>query len=357
MPSSPKAFVAALIFATLVSQAFAQVETTFAIDAGGAIQDDTETTFTFTVPVSFTLTGARLRLALSHEFITDIDARLRSPSGTVVHLFELIGGDGPKNTFLADVVFRDDASEDIGRSAQGNDPGTNAGPWVTDYRCQADQFFNGSSLPPQVFNAFAGEDAQGTWQLMVRDHESGDTGYVYASGDDTSAYPLWGSTMGTAITFLSGAPVFSPLQEWRLEHFGTPLSSGAAANEFDAEKDDSGNLLEYALDRDPQSGVGFDGTAGLPSGGFDSTHNRLVIEMNLPSPTPAEVLYEIRASSNLNGWATIAEKMGTGSWTDNGSGAVIVEGTVMSGRQIVQVRDVVTGATRRMLQLRVTEIP
>ena len=359
-----QASFAALVLATLVVSASGQQVSEIPVTSGGPTNDYNNgvgsTVFSFNVQSSVTVTDVRFRLAMSHSYVLDIDATLESPSGTMVHLFELVGDDGPPfNTHFADVEFRDDAISSIGQTESGSDPGTDLGPWSGSYRCQADQSFDGVALPVQVLNAFAGENPMGTWTLTIRDYGDGDTGYVYAAGDDTNTIPSvqtrFGSAQGTALIFITNGPLYTNIEQWRLDHFGSPLNAGMSANDFDYDSDGMMNLLEYALGLNPTLNSGSNGSAGAPFGGFEASNDRLVLSVKIPNPAPDKARYEVKASGDLKIWDIVATKIGIGAWSLE-TGATL-SATPVAGGDLVAIGDFMTGTTnvRRMMKLDVVE--
>jgi hypothetical protein len=117
--------------------------------------------------------------------------------------------------------------------------------------------------------------------------------------------------------------------------------------------------VEYALGRDPTSCLGDDGPLGLPDSELDVAAGRLVLVIDLPDPTPAEMIYEVWASGDLVNWTQIAQKTGTAAWVRIDSDGTIVEGPVVAGRQITRVQDSVsmTSSPRRMMTLRLSGLP
>ena len=208
----------------------------------------------------------------------------------------------------------------------------------------------------RALSAFSGESSVGTWQLVVLDDRIFSTGYVYAAGDNTDAVPAgsaprFGTALGTELTLTTdNPPMFTPIEQWRLAHFGSSANSGIGANTADPDFDGSPNILEYALDRAPLSGNGVDGDAGLPE---ENAASGLGIVIDLPNPAPADILYEVRGGSGLDTsvWTVGADKSGTGAWNDTPE-ASLTTGAVIDGRQIVEIS--VTGYS--FMHLRVSEI-
>jgi chitodextrinase len=155
------------------------------------------------------------------------------------------------------------------------------------------------------------------------------------------------------------APVLTVIEQWRLDHFGTSSDSGDAADAFDFDQDGNVNFAEYALGRNPTSSLGDDGPVGMPDPELDVAADRLVLVIDLPDPTPAEVLYEVLATEDLVNWTRIAQKAGTAAWVRMDSDGTIVQDPVVAGRQITRVQDSVsmTAHSRRMMTLRLSGLP
>jgi hypothetical protein len=45
----------------------------------------------------------------------------------------------------------------------------------------------------------------------------------------------------------------TPIEQWRLQYFGTTANSGNSADSFDANKDGESNLLEFATSQNPNA--------------------------------------------------------------------------------------------------------
>ena len=350
------ALSATLCLIFLPISAATSAELSYPVTSGGPTQDavidntPVSTAFSFNVTESFTLTGVRLRFSATHQFMTDISVKLVSPAGTEVILFDKIGASAGilQNTYFADLVIRDDAVNALGEIVLPDPPGPNfnKGPWSGELKPES----------PAMLSAFSGEGSVGTWQLVVLDDLTGDTGYVYAAGDDSNAVPdalasRFGIALGTELTLTTdNLPALTPIAQWRLAKFGSPANSGIGANSADPDFDASPNILEYALDRDPLSGDGADGNAGLPE---ESVASSLGIVIDLPNPAPTDILYEVRGGSGLNTsiWTVGADKSGTGSWNVD-PGDSLTTGAVIDGRQIVEI----SIAGYSFMHLRVSEI-
>lgn len=155
------------------------------------------------------------------------------------------------------------------------------------------------------------------------------------------------------------ATVVSTLEQWRQHHFGSPTNSGNASDTADFDQDGCSNLVEYALGRDPTSGVGTQGPLALPDPELDGSADRLVLVIDLPAPAPAEVVYEVWTTSDLVNWAKVAQKSGSGAWVREDAGGTIAQGPVVAGRQTIKVQDAerMSAHPRRMMSLRLSGPP
>lgn len=109
-------------------------------------------------------------LYIYHTYDADLRAELRSPTGTIVQLFNRVGGSG--DNFL-NTKFDDSASRSIN---SGSAP------------------FTGTYRPQQPLSAFNGENARGVWRLKIEDVAGGDSGTLESwslelCGDDSPPPP------------------------------------------------------------------------------------------------------------------------------------------------------------------------
>jgi hypothetical protein len=100
--------------------------------------------------------------------------------------------------------------------------------------------------------------------------------------------------------------VLTPLEQWRLTHFGTTANTGASADTADFDGDGLTNLLEYALGSTPTSLA----SAAPPNVRITNiAPPRLEISFFRARPS-AELTYTVEASSNLVTWTTLASNPG-----------------------------------------------
>ena len=139
--------------------------------------------FSINVPDSFTIADLNLQLGiLTHTRLEDVTVSLQSPSGTTVVLFSalpkrLVDGSRPAGNTLDHTIFDDQAP--TGVSINNSDRGA-----VPNYE--------GSFIPQQALAAFNGEDAQGTWTLIVQDVNPGnnETGSLSALSPEIGSWSL-----------------------------------------------------------------------------------------------------------------------------------------------------------------------
>jgi len=115
----------------------------------------------------------RVLINITHTWVGDVAIFLISPSGTVL---ELTSGNGGSNNNWTNTEFRDDAPVNI---VDG------AAPYIGTFRPEGRQqgltrpFPNGPPLETfTLANTFAGENADGAWQLYVNDYVGGDVGEI-----------------------------------------------------------------------------------------------------------------------------------------------------------------------------------
>ncbi|MCW5921832.1 MAG: HYR domain-containing protein [Saprospiraceae bacterium] len=136
--------------------------------ANFSILDATTTTTNINIPASATITDVNVVFRTNHTWVGDISARLTSPSGTVVQLFDRPGVPatalGCANDGI-DVVFDDQATltaAQFENTCNATPPAIGPGT----YR----------SIDPLA--NFNGQNASGTWVLTVVDAVGGDAGPV-----------------------------------------------------------------------------------------------------------------------------------------------------------------------------------
>jgi subtilisin-like proprotein convertase family protein len=114
----------------------------------------THVSSTLTVPSDGRVRHLRVTLSVTHAWVGDLRARLTSPSGTTIDLFQRPGNGDFGSGFQwsgAPVTFDDAAASSI--QDLGDGPGTLTGTWA----------------PDEPLARFAGEQRAGTWTLRMSD--------------------------------------------------------------------------------------------------------------------------------------------------------------------------------------------
>jgi subtilisin-like proprotein convertase family protein len=123
-------------------------------DVPRGITDGDTTVSTLQVDTSFTISDLDVQLNILHTYDSDLWLALVSPQNDTVVLSAHHGADGDN---YANTLFDDEATTPIG---DGTAP------------------FTGSFIPEEPLSAVDGQNAQGTWQLLVYDAVSGDEGLL-----------------------------------------------------------------------------------------------------------------------------------------------------------------------------------
>lgn len=112
----------------------------------------------------------------------------------------------------------------------------------------------------------------------------------------------------------------TPLEQWRLQHFGTPSNTGDAADQADPDHDGRSNLIEYATGTEPLTA----NTGTVQSIGRTGDGSHLTLAFNrIADPG---LLYQVMASDDLgqsDPWTQVWSSTGA----SNTAGPVIVEDT------------------------------
>lgn len=160
------ALFAFLLLCLMPSTAWAQTVNQYTNTTSGNIVDSTNcattVTRTFVVGTSYILSDVDLGILLSHTYRSDLRITLQSPSGTVVSVMTNTGGSGDN---LND-RFDDEAAAAIAsHNATVTDPTTPAPPP-----------YSHSFRPTAALTAFDGQNALGTWTMVICDSAAQDTG-------------------------------------------------------------------------------------------------------------------------------------------------------------------------------------
>lgn len=159
-------FIAAF-FAAYAKPASAQIVTQYSNTTAGAITDGScgtagIITRTFTVPTSYIVGDVDLGVFLTHTYRSDLRITLQSPAGTIVGIMTNTAGSGDN---LND-RFDDEATANI-----STHNGT-----VTDPTTPIPPPYSHSFQPSSPLSAFDGQNAVGTWTMVICDSVAQDVG-------------------------------------------------------------------------------------------------------------------------------------------------------------------------------------
>lgn len=135
----------------------------------GAITDNNcgtaaQLTRTFTVPTSYIVGDVNLGVMLTHTYRSDLRITLQSPAGTTVTVMTW-SGNVQSGDNLND-LFDDEAAAAI----------TTHNATVTDPQTPVPPPYSHSFLPSNPLSAFDGQNAAGTWTMVLCDAVAADTG-------------------------------------------------------------------------------------------------------------------------------------------------------------------------------------
>lgn len=184
--------------------------------------------------------------------------------------------------------------------------------------------FVGSSfeilLPPEPAGFDPG--VSNVWKVV---DASGVTGFAADNFSiDASAYELDGGAFAVAESggdlYVQFAPaLFTALETWRFDQFGSYDNTGDAADNADPDGDGRNNLVEYATGSNPH---GFDSNSVAVLG---TTLGRLHMTLTFDRIADPALTYQVEGGSNLvsNDWNTVWQSTGS----SNTNGSVTVEDT------------------------------
>ncbi|MEM9928728.1 MAG: proprotein convertase P-domain-containing protein, partial [Bacteroidota bacterium] len=112
---------------------------------------------------AFSVEDLEISLAINHSFIGDVEARLRSPAGTEIQLFNR-SRNGSCDEDNMSVVFTDAA--------------TNTANNFRNTCAVAPVAIVGTFQPADPFSSFLNENAEGTWTLILNDRADNDGGEI-----------------------------------------------------------------------------------------------------------------------------------------------------------------------------------
>ncbi len=159
-----RTFLVLMLFScALPASVFAQTVNQYTNSTTGNIVDSTicatTVTRTFAVGTNYTVADVNLGILLSHTYRSDLRITLTSPLGTSVQIMTNVGGAADN----LNVLFDDEASTAIS-SHSVNDTTGAVPPYLRTFR------------PTAALTSFDGQNAQGTWTMVICDSVSADVG-------------------------------------------------------------------------------------------------------------------------------------------------------------------------------------
>ncbi len=148
-------------------------------------------------------------------------------------------------------------------------------------------------------------------------------------------------------SFLVSATKLSKLQTWRKTHFGSSTNIGSGANDADPDADGLENLLEYALNGNPNT---HDINTVLPTHAQDLSGRLQLIFHRYADKT--DINYIVQASNNLTTWNDIASSTEGAAIINLSAFAVNETATTPA---VVTVTDTVSPLTERFLRLKIVD--
>ena len=157
------------VLACWPGDAMAQVVNQYTNTTTGAITDNNcgtaaQITRTFIVPTGYIVGDVDLGILLTHTYRSDLRITLQSPAGTTVTVM----------TWTGNVQSGDNLNDRFDDEAAASITTHNA--TVTDQQTPAPPPYSHSFQPSNVLSAFDGQNALGTWTMVLCDGVATDTG-------------------------------------------------------------------------------------------------------------------------------------------------------------------------------------
>ncbi len=153
-------------------------------------------------------------------------------------------------------------------------------------------------------------------------------------------------------------PNYTPLQQWRVDHFGAPDATGDRANDADFDHDGVPNLVEYALGANPAAAEpALNDARALTLLPFTTASSpvkfRLVVaDGALGDP---KVRLTVQRSTGLGEWTAVASRTGGGTWTGLQPDVAIPGGGIIT--HVFTTTDTPQNTPRLFLRLHAEELP
>jgi hypothetical protein len=160
------------------------------------------------------------------------------------------------------------------------------------------------------------------------------------------------NSSGTAVTQSATITVRTDFSRWQQANFSSPeIAAGRSSASYDFNGDGTANLLDYAIGRNPRTGLG----GMLPTSDF-SAAGLFQITFTRDTSVP-DLTYRVSASDDLQTWTPIATSAGGGPMVSSGNASLVSESSGVV--RTVTVQDVTSGfgGMQRFLKLEVTREP
>ena len=147
-------------------------------------------------------------------------------------------------------------------------------------------------------------------------------------------------------SFAVSGLALSPVESWRLSHFGTIANTGNGEDSADPDGDGLRNIVEYAFSLDPQVA----GLAGMPTGRINGGG---YLEMQFTRNTAnSDLTYTVQASADLVTWVAIAVSSSGAATVSSGAHSVVESGGGAIKTVIVEDSQLMSAGTTRFLRVK-----
>ena len=166
-------------------------------------------------------------------------------------------------------------------------------------------------------------------------------------------YLAWNTSALYSTGTVSVSSTLTPIEQWRLLHFGTPSNSGDGADDNDFDKDGAKNLLEYALGLDPL----VPSTAGLPALSIVTAGANNHIALTITRPLSAsDITYQIEVGGTLISFLPGSSYSSGGDVPSNANTTQVSRTPDGGGNETIVVRDntPLSATASRFLRLKVS---
>ncbi len=246
------------------------------------IPDQAGTTTSNLVVTGGTISDVNVGLNITHSWVGDLSAKLTSPGGTTVTLFDRPGV--PATQFGCEhdnmLVTLDDQATNTAAALEG---ACNTTPPA----------ISGIYRPVSVLSAFNGSNAAGSWTLLVTDHENEDGGSITSWNIEV----CFGSAAST-LALVSNQPL--QVGQGQSAVIGTSLLSANSAGV-------NPSAIRYMILSAPANGTLFRSGTALGLGGMftqaDINSGALSYQHGANTATTDQFVFQV-TEANSSGWIT-----------------------------------------------------